>query len=225
MQQTLLRSDISEVIAITRKPLSSPDPRLHNVTIPDFGNLDAISDSTWLQISGADALVWAMGSYTFDDDVNLKFPLAFQEALARRMGAREGKSRPFRFILLGGAFTETNQSRWLYFLGGQRRMKGLLETQTLQFAEAISSNVNWHAHIIKPAGVLMGGDTYTNGTAEYMFGLDFVIRGEELGAFVADLAVRGNEKRVIENKEMVETGRRLRDETLQAGGRIDRGSR
>lgn len=90
MQQTLLRSDISEVIAITRKPLSSPDPRLHNVTIPDFGNLDAISDSTWLQISGADALVWAMGSYTFDDDVNLKFPLAFQEALARRMGAREG---------------------------------------------------------------------------------------------------------------------------------------
>lgn len=213
MQQVLHRTDVTKVIAITRKPLApsaAPDPRLQNVTIPDFGHLDTVSDSAWSQLQDADALIWAMGSYTLDADVNLNYPLAFQSALLKEFEryARQA-AKTFRFILLGGAFTETDQSRWLYFLPAQRRMKGLLQTKTLEFAEAAASHVGWTAYVFRPGGILMGGDTSANKAVEYVFGTGLAIKGEELGAFVADLAVNGNERSVIENAELVEGGRRL----------------
>lgn len=213
MQETLRRPDVTEVLAITRKPFlsaSSPDPRLHNALIPDFGLLECVSEATWSQIQDVDALIWAIGTYTYDPDVNMNYPLSFQSVLVEKSKscAREGK-RQFRFILLGGAFTETDQSRALYFLPEQRRMKGLLQSKTLQFAEAAANDVGWVAHVIRPGAVLMGGDTYANKSAEYVLGTGLVIKGEELGAFVAELAVNGNERGVIENAEMVEEGRRL----------------
>ena len=101
----------------------------------------------------------------------------------------------------------SSQSRWLYFLGAQRRTKGLLQTKTLEFANAHSDI--WVAHVIRPAGILMGGDTYTDTAAAYAFGNKLTIRGEELGAFVADLAVNGSEKEIIQNLEMAERGKHL----------------
>lgn len=88
----------------------------------------------------ADALIWAMGTYTLDENVNLKYPLAFQEHLAKRISSSSSSHykklrRQLKFILLGGAFVEPDQSRWLYFLGDQRRMKGALQMKTLEFAE------------------------------------------------------------------------------------------
>jgi hypothetical protein len=89
-------------------------------------------------------------------------------------------------------------------------MKGLLQTKTIELADA--HHAFWEAYIIRPGAILMGGDTYVNKMSQYIFGTSWVIRSEELGEFVADLAVKGSQRNVIENLEMVLTGRRLLQE-------------
>lgn len=91
-------------------------------------------------------------------------------------------------------------------------MKGMLQTKTLEFAD--ERNEDWEAIIVRPGGLLFGGDTYLNCAAEWLFGRGLVIRGEELGACVADLVVNGSGEKVIENADLVERGRRLLSENL-----------
>ncbi|KAH7377273.1 hypothetical protein BKA66DRAFT_467846 [Pyrenochaeta sp. MPI-SDFR-AT-0127] len=220
LQHVLHRSDITQVIALTRKPLpendSLPDKRVETIIINDFGDLESVQNETWEKIQDADAMIWAMGTYNLNEDVNLKYPLAFQEHLAKRILASPGVQKrrekaKFKFILLSGAFVEPDQSRWLYFLGDQRRMKGVLQTKTIELAQSHSEL--WDAFVIRPGGIILGGDTYVNKATEYLFGSSLAIRGDELGAFVADLVVHGSQQTVIQNSDMVERGRKLLYET------------
>jgi len=214
LQHVLQRKQITQVIALTRKPLSedvtSNDRKLETIIIDDSGNLDQVPEETWEKLQDADALIWAMGTYTLDENVNLKYPLAFQGHLAKKIsssskhyGRPKGK---LKFILLGGAFVEPDQSRWLYFLGDQRRMKGALQTKTIEFAE--THREFWEAIVIRPGGVLFGGNTMQNTAIEYLFGTWLAIKAEELGACVVDLVVNGSPKPVVSNAEMVERGRK-----------------
>ncbi|KAF2185341.1 hypothetical protein K469DRAFT_708123 [Zopfia rhizophila CBS 207.26] len=219
LQHVLRRNDITQVIALTRRPLPNnniPNKKVENVIIQDFGDLENVQDETWEKIQGADAMVWSMGTYDLNEDVNLKYPLTFQEDFAKRLLAssrkREGRRDKFRFILLSGAFVEPDQSRRLYFLWDQRRMKGVLQTKTIEFAEAHRDV--WEALIIRPGGILFGGGTFLNKATECVFGRSLAIRGEELGAFVADLVVSGSQQPIIENSEMVERGRKLLHEAV-----------
>jgi len=214
MQYVLRRNDVAQVIAMTRRPLPDnnvANKKVENIGIQDFGDLESVPEETWAKIQDADAVIWAMGTYDLNEDVNLKYPLAFQEHFAKRLPTssreREGRSKKFKFILLSGAFVEPDQSRRLYFLWDQRRMKGVLQTKTLEFAEAHQDV--WEALIIRPGGILFGGGTFLNTTTEYVFGRTLAIRGEELGAFVADLVVNGSPQPIIGNSEMVEKGRKL----------------
>lgn len=207
-EHVLRRNDVDSIVVITRKPPSITAESVHLVIIPDFGDLNSVSDEAWSLVREADALIWAIGTYDLNEDANLTFPLEFQRHLALQLDAsqaRANKPTKFKFILLGGAFTETDQSRSLFFLPDQRRMKGLLQTRTLEFAESH----NWAAHVVRPGGVLMGDNMFVNNVIETMFRSNLAIRGDELGAFVANLAINGSERHAIENLEMVETGRRL----------------
>ena len=216
LQHIVRRDDVTKVIAITRRPLPDRDnfnQKVENGIIHDFGDLESVQNETWERIKDADAMVWAMGTYDLNENVNLKYPLAFQEQLAKRLLTtrqnQESRKSKFKFILLGGAFVEPDQSRRLYYLWDQRRMKGVLQTKTIEFAEAHRDF--WEAFIIRPGAILFG-DTLRSKATEYVFGRGLAIRSEELGVFVADLAVNGAQQPVIENLEMVERGRKLLQE-------------
>jgi hypothetical protein len=208
LQACLVHPQITQIITLTRRPLTSSSPKHSNITIPDFGALNTIPESTWTQLINADALIWAMGTYDLNKDVNFNYPLAFQKSLAQRVQVqrsnRDDEKGKFRFILLGGAFTEANQSRRLFFLWEQRRLKGLLRTRTLEFARERSEW--WAAAVVKPGGVLLGGDTWRNWVVHGLFGDGIAIRAEVLGACVAELVV-SERKGVVENVEMVGMGR------------------
>ncbi|KAJ4990066.1 hypothetical protein SVAN01_04529 [Stagonosporopsis vannaccii] len=207
-EHILRRDDVDRIIQISRKTLSVTTERVYGVVIPDFGDLESVPEEAWTLVQDADVLIWAMGTYDLNENVNFKYPLEFQKrlfALQKRSRVREGRKTKFRFILLGGAFTETSQSRWLYFLPEQRRMKGLLQTKTIELAKSH----DWAVHIVRPGGVLMGDNWFTNKVIETMFGKNLIIHGDELGAFVAEVAVNGSERDIIENLEMVDTGRQL----------------
>lgn len=208
LEHLLLRNDVSTIVTITRASLPSITDRVQNVLIPDFGDLEQVSEATWSSIRDADTLIWAMGTYDLNKDVNLDFPLKFQERLAviqSSVRPRKANSTTFRFILLGGAFTETDQSRWLYFLPDQRRIKGLLQARTLGFARS----QQWAAHIIRPGGILLNRNPYVAQVAQTVFGNNLIVQGDEVGAFVAELAVHGSDREVIENREIVEIGKSL----------------
>ncbi|KAF1937582.1 hypothetical protein EJ02DRAFT_458619 [Clathrospora elynae] len=211
LNHCLRRPEITSIVTISRNPLPSSlcipySARLEETIIPDFGALEAVPDTTWAKMIDADALVWAMGTYDLNEDVNRKYPLAFQENLAKRLERGEKEER-FRFVLLGGAFTEPDQERRLFVLEEQRRIKGLLQVETLAFAEARSGV--WDAIVFRPGGILFGGNTLWNKVVESLFGTGLVIRSEELGACLADLVVAGSKEAVVGNLELVERGRRM----------------
>lgn len=213
LQHTLRRDDVTSVVAVTRKPdpsITSADTRVHNAIIPDFGALDTIADTTWSAIEDVDTLIWAIGTYDVNRAVNYEYPLAFLETLTRRritMYRRGRNLEKLRFILLGGAFTQTDQSHRLYFLPEQRRTKGLLQSETLAFAARHSDYIV--AHVVRPAGILIGWNAIITGMVQCVFGTSLAVRDEELGSFVASLAVTGLEHNIVENREIVEAGRSI----------------
>lgn len=213
LRHTLRRDDVASVVAVTRKPdpsITSADTRIHNAIIPDFGALDTVADTTWSAVEDADALIWAIGTYDVNRAVNYEYPLAFLETLTQRridMHTRGRKLGILRFILLGGAFTQTDQLLRLYFLPEQRRTKGLLQSETLAFADRHSDYIV--AHVVRPGGILIGWNAIITGTVQRVFGTGLAVRAEELGSFVAGLAVTGSERNVIENREIVETGQSI----------------
>ena len=107
---------------------------------------------------------------------------------------------------------ETDQDRMLLFLPRQRKIKGVTEAKTLEFAERWRDV--WKAFVVRPGGVLFG-DSVLNNVAEWVFGRSLVVRSEELGVYVADLVVNGwSDGAVINNITIVERGRKLLREAL-----------
>lgn len=159
-------------------------------------------------MADADALIWAMGTYTVDEHVNYAYPLAFQSALFEHL-ERKNKTEKFKWILLGGAFVEPNQTRFLYFMTDQRRTKGLLQTKTLEFAQ---ENAQWEAIVIRPGAVLFGGDTWMNRAGSALFGEGLSIDAEVLGACIADVIVNGlgevGKYGIMTNRELVVRGKK-----------------
>lgn len=218
MQQVLRRQDIDRVIAVTRKPLpeaTTANYKLTNTLVQDYGNLQEVPEETWAQLEDADALVWAMGTYNLDENVNLNYPLTFQEELARRFatrkivhGQKSTNKKKFKFVILSGAFVEPDQSKRLFFLGDQRKQKGVLQEKSLEFARAHEDE--WESFIIRPGGISFG--TCVEETGRLLFGKNLGIKSEELGAFVAHLVVNGSTHAILENAEMVDMGAKLLQE-------------
>ncbi|KFY38578.1 hypothetical protein V494_04322 [Pseudogymnoascus sp. VKM F-4513 (FW-928)] len=206
LKHLLQRSEVSKIIALTRKPFPDQPSRVENILVPDFGDWEQLGDEKWEKIRDADAMVWAIGTYDLNEDVNTRYPLAFQDAFAAHLSSpRNGKISKFRFILLSGAFVEPDQSRTLLFLPQQRKGKGITETKTVEFAE--QHKEVWEALVIRPSGILIG-QSLKNSVAAFVMG-SMVVKGDELGAFVADIVVNGSEETVIKHSTIVGRGREL----------------
>lgn len=202
----LQRSEVTKIITLTRKPLPDLPSKVENIVVPDFGDWDQLGDEKWEKIHDADAMVWAIGTYDLNDDVNTRYPLAFQDAFVAHLPTPQSeKKSKFRFILLSGHFVEQDQSRTLLFLPQQRKAKGITESKTIEFAERHKEA--WEALAIRPSGILIG-NSLLNSVASFMFG-DMLLKGEELGAFTADLVVNGSEETVIKHSTIVGRGREL----------------
>jgi hypothetical protein len=203
LQYLLLRPEITSVVALSRREVISESEKLRSLIVKDFLNLDP---EILANISDADAMVWAMGTYDGSEEIDIKYPLAFQEAFVKHLSP-ERKQR-FKYIHLSGCFCEKDQSRSLWFLSKPRRIRGRAEALSLKFAEN-HANV-WQTFAIRPGGIMMG-DSWMLGVPEIIFGTKWLIRGDELGIFVADLVVTDAGKDgSVENRIMVEKGRELR---------------
>ncbi|KAH6970663.1 hypothetical protein BKA56DRAFT_496937 [Ilyonectria sp. MPI-CAGE-AT-0026] len=210
--QCLAHPRISKVVAFVRQELSaqvSGHPKLESVLIKDFS---AWPEDVLQAHKDAAAMIWNMGSYNGSVAVDLEYPIAFQESMARVLESKDIKSR-FRYVILGGKFVRQNQEQKLWFLDKPRKIKGLLETRALSFAEKHANM--WEAFIVKPGGVVpkkvMGSGVLGMFTAMgAVMGENWSIRIDELGAFMTYLAIDGKgEDSITENARIVRKGREL----------------
>jgi hypothetical protein len=61
----------------------------------------------------------SMGTYNWDAVVELEYPEAFREALSKVLDVK----KTFTYVYLGGAFTEPDQDKTLWFLSKARHVR------------------------------------------------------------------------------------------------------
>ncbi|KAI2615198.1 hypothetical protein GGR54DRAFT_301675 [Hypoxylon sp. NC1633] len=215
--QCLAHPDVSSVVAFVRRDLPvdvSSHPKLKCVLVKNFAMwpkdvLEAHADAV--------GMIWAMGSYDGNVAADLEYPLAFLDDMARVLETKPGRTQ-FRYVHLSGKFVRRDQERKLWLLERPRKIKGLLETKALAFAE--SHSAIWKTFILKPGGVVPrkgtgGGMVGFLTTLFASLGENWSVRNEELGAFMTYLAIDGKgEDSTIENAGIVRKGR----EVLRAQG-------
>ena len=74
-----------------------------------------IPQSMWLELTDDRSI----GTYNWDPVVELDYPAAFQNALLKVI---DGK-KSFNYVYLGGAFTEPDQEKSLWFFSEGRRVR------------------------------------------------------------------------------------------------------
>ncbi|KAM6522768.1 hypothetical protein FALCPG4_012383 [Fusarium falciforme] len=208
--QCLANPQVSSVVAFVRRELPSDvsnNPKLKSVIVKDF--------SKWpedLLLAHADAvgMIWAMGSYSGDVKADLEYPFAFQEAMVRVL---KPTGRQFNYVQLSGKFVRQDQETKLWWGNEPRKIKGQLETKTLELAK--SHPDVWKAFVLKPGGVVpktMFGSGFLGIVTSLgtVMGENWSVHIEELGAFMMYLALDGQgEEPLLLNARIVRRGREL----------------
>ncbi|KAM0330027.1 hypothetical protein ACHAQA_004197 [Verticillium albo-atrum] len=224
LQACLAHPGITSVVAVLRRELPADvasNPKITTVILEGF--------STWpeevLQAhKDAAAMIWAMGTYDNDNvTVNLEYPVAFQKAFAKLLQLERPSGPRFRFILLSGKFVRQDQDQRLYFLEQARKIKGRTETQSLEVAAAHAAQ--WQAFILRPSAILTRGIPGA-GVLGAVMGGNWVVRIEELGAYMADVAAGAEgEEEVVENARIVARGRELLEASASGTAQTGRQAR
>ncbi|MGW3917289.1 epimerase [Streptomyces sp. NPDC005070] len=122
LQESLLASDVTEVVAVGRTPLNVTHPRLRQVLHADFLDFTAITD----ELSGADACFWGLGvsSAGLSPQDYERITYDYTQAAARTLAALN-PALTFVFVSGGGTdSTERGRSRWA-------RVKGRTENAVI----------------------------------------------------------------------------------------------
>jgi len=204
LTQCLNHPSITSVLVLTRRDPGglTENPKAKVLIVKDFTSYD---EHTINELKTADAAIWCIGTNHGDEKVDIEFPLTFIKAIKTRpLG-----STHFRFVQLSGAFTEPppkdgQKERSLWFFANGRRIRGATEARVLESSEN-GSHSEFTVYVVKPGGVLPRGGAFL----QHIFGDSLCIGIDVLGATMVDLAIQGNEQRVLQNQEIIRHGRTL----------------
>ncbi|ODM24245.1 hypothetical protein SI65_02046 [Aspergillus cristatus] len=197
LNQCLETPAITSLIALSRRdlPEAAANPKLTVVIMEHF---NSYPDFVLEQLKGADSCIWSIGTYNWDSVVELEYPEAFQKALLKVLDVK----KTFRYVYLGGAFTEPDQEKPLWFYAKGRHVRGLAQTKFLEFGK---QNQNVKTYVVRPAAVLAKDGSALLRCLLWMSS----VQTDELAAVMVDLALNGGSEQVVGNKVIVERGREL----------------
>ncbi|KAF7510887.1 hypothetical protein GJ744_005717 [Endocarpon pusillum] len=210
LTQCLNHPSITSVLVFTRRDPGdlAENPKVKVIIVKDFTSYDELIIN---ELESADAAIWCMGTFNGDERVDIKYPLTFIKTIKTRPPG----STHFRYVQLGGAFTEPppkegqkERSLWFYVTG--RRVRGAAEAKVLESAED-GSQSGFTVYVVKPGAVLPKDGALLQ---RCLLGDSLSIRINELGATMVDLAVQGNEQKVFHNQEIIKHGRKLQEESI-----------
>ncbi|MCJ1374559.1 hypothetical protein MMC20_005791 [Loxospora ochrophaea] len=204
LAQCLNNPVITSIVALSRRELpdAASNAKVKVVIMEDFA---VYSDSVLEEMNGADGCIWCMGTFSGDRVVEIDYPLAFANAMAKIIPAHKKK---FRYVYLGGALTEPDQEKRLWYLQTARRFRGLAETKVQDLPTGEELQGLWETVVVKPGGVL-AKDGYMTGLLGCIVGSNLSIRIDELAATMIDVVRNGSENPVLLNRVIAAKGREL----------------
>ncbi|KAJ4288466.1 hypothetical protein N0V90_011701 [Kalmusia sp. IMI 367209] len=204
LRQSLLRTDITSVVAVTRRALASSiqSQKLKNVVIKDYDQYD---DDARSAFKGADGCIWTI-AITPSKSANHPWEEVVRVCQTSTMvGLRTmyeaGVGKPFRFVYMSGIAAERDQTKTPSFRPKYSLMRGETESQVLSFAAE---------HSMEATAAKPGLITNPNNLAKRAFagvlnlavGLSSIYVGQ-IAAAMLDQVVKGIEKDPLLNDDLV----------------------
>ncbi|KAF5622325.1 hypothetical protein F52700_10588 [Fusarium sp. NRRL 52700] len=149
LRQALTFSDVTSVIAVTRRPLEQTAAKLQNVVVPDYGTYSAAAKEAF---AGAGACIWTVGvtprhAFRMDPEEVRKVCQDYTMAGLEAMRS-SGVVRPFRVAYLSGVAVSRDANQSLWIAPKYRRIRTIVENQVVAFAKDSDGAVE--AVIAKP---------------------------------------------------------------------------
>lgn len=208
LRQCLNDPAVTSVLVLVRRDPGdlAENPKAKVIIVNDFTSYD---EATINELKTAEAAIWCLGTKTGNEKVDIDYPLAFINAIKTRPPG----SPQFRFVQLGGAFSEHppeegQKERTLWFYTNGRRVRGAAEAKVLASSED-GPNSQFVVYLVRPGGVLSGDRGML---VKCIFGDSLAIGMKELTATMVDLAVNGNEQKVFLNRDIIQHGERLKEQ-------------
>ncbi|KAF5691276.1 hypothetical protein FDENT_3510 [Fusarium denticulatum] len=197
LRQALAHSDITSVIAVTRRPLEQSAARLQNVIVSDYGTYSLAAKEAF---AGAGACIWTVGvtprhAFRMNPEEVRKVCQDYTIAGLEAMRS-SGLARPFRVAYLSAVAVPRDVSKNLWWAPKFRRIRGTAENQVITFAKASDGAVE--AVIAKPGPVPAQGGMLLTALAAISRGLGIGVTEavilDDLAIVLIDQVVHGIEK-------------------------------
>ena len=208
VRQCLDHPSITSVVLLLRRDPSgavAENPKAKVIILKDFTSYD---EATIKELQTADAAIWCLGTFTGNEKVDIEYPLKFINTIK----ARPSQSTQFRYVQLGGAFTEPppkegEKERTLWYFPNGRRVRGAVEARVLGASEE-GPESKFVVYLVKPGGVA-AKDGIVSNIEKCLMGDTLGIRVHELAATMVDLALQGNEQKVFRNREIISHAKKV----------------
>ncbi|KAK5174214.1 uncharacterized protein LTR77_001294 [Saxophila tyrrhenica] len=222
LRRCLAHPSITEVVALTRRPMEIKDAKLQNVIHKDFSKYDG---DVIQQLKGAVACIWALGSPTSGKEVHVDYTQTAIKMLLQSVVPEEPTGRPFRFVYTSGGLVPYLDSNLLFFLGEIRKVRvrtrysisaanspdtqqGKLDQEVLD--TETQNPGRWESFVARPWHVVDEPPRI-----RFLVSNSWIYK-DELGAAMVDAALNGGGERIMDNAPMRERGQKAM-ETIEKG--------
>ncbi|KPI45241.1 uncharacterized protein AB675_2371 [Cyphellophora attinorum] len=207
-KQALADKRIDKIVNLVRRlPTNSSvqHDKVRTIIVKDFNNYDK---ETITEIEDADAAIWCAGTFTGDQVVHVEYPTTFYNVVTSRP-AFKTRTTPFRFVYLGGAFTEPDQSKTLWFMPTARKGSGRGQTAVADF----SRMANFEGYVVKPGIALRAYDeaSWLARAFGWLAGSYWTAWNDEVAKVMIDVASGGHRDVLISSREIAETAKSRSD--------------
>ncbi|KAF5548559.1 hypothetical protein FPHYL_9890 [Fusarium phyllophilum] len=197
LRQALARSDVTSVVAVTRRPLEQTATKLQNVIVPDYGTYSPAAKEAF---AGAGACIWTVGvtpSHAFRmDPEEVRKVCQDYTMLGLEAMRSSGLARPFRVAYLSAVAVSRDVNKAMWFAPKFRQIRGTAENQVVEFAEASDGAIE--AVIAKPGPVPVQGGMLVTALAATSralgIGVTEAVVLDDLAIALIDQVVHGIEK-------------------------------
>lgn len=120
LKQCISNPNITSIIAMTRRPIDTKDPKLTNLIKKDY---HTYTESEISQLGGAEACIWVLGSPSSGKEVHMDYTQAAMKMLLESVVPALEKGKVFRFVYTSGGAVPYLESNALFFLGAWRKLR------------------------------------------------------------------------------------------------------
>ncbi|RKK14221.1 hypothetical protein BFJ63_vAg11928 [Fusarium oxysporum f. sp. narcissi] len=197
LRQALTRSDITSVVAVTRRSLEQTAAKLQNVIVPDYGTYSPAAKEAF---AGAGACIWTVGVTPFHafrmDPEEVRKVCQDYTMVGLEAMRSSGLARPFRVAYLSAVAVSRDVNQNMWFAPEFRRIRGAAENQVIAFADTSDGAVE--AVIAKPGSVPAQGGMLVTALTAISRGLGIgateAVVLDDLAIVLIDQVVHGIEK-------------------------------